>query len=384
MNNGALPFLQVITNFLGKFMQQFAHWFAKNILHYYYDSKIYTTGSGDTSYNWMTLLILFFLAILGALIWTLIDSKRNNYQKCYYWLTVIIRYYIAFMLINYGIIKLIHAQMPPPGLDRLMQPLGEFSPMGLAWTYFGYSKGYNIFVGMMEILSGLLLFRRTVVLGALITMAVSINIMTVNYFFDVPVKIVSTILFAFSIFLLLPYIKPLYNFLILGKSRQINAIKRPKFSKNWKSKLFSVAKIVLISIFILQQSFGLINRQKQINQYFKKSQLYGIYKVDQHSDLGTIIPKDWSYIIFNYEDHGNARDRYYKKISLAPEIDTTSHKLSLNNFTFNYSVLENGDILLYKEFEDHRQEVKLLKQHPEEFELMKREFNWIQEYPHNR
>src|SRR5690606_30425830 len=88
MNNGALPFLQVITNFLGKFMQQFAHWFAKNILHYYYDSKIYTTGSGDTSYNWMTLLILFFLAILGALIWTLIDSKRNNYQKCYYWLTV--------------------------------------------------------------------------------------------------------------------------------------------------------------------------------------------------------------------------------------------------------------------------------------------------------
>ena len=384
MNNGAFPIVHIIVNPLSKLMQQFAHWFAKNIIHYKYDYSIVTNGSGDTSYNWMSLLLLFLIAVLGSLIWSIAAKKRKNYQKCYYWLTVIIRYYIAFMLINYGLVKLDHAQMPPPSLTRLMQPLGEFSPMGLAWTYFGYSKGYNIFVGIMEVSAGLLLFRRTVVLGALLSIAISVNIMTVNYFFDVPVKLLSTVLFALSLFLLLPYIKPLYNFLLLGKASQIDKIIKPKFNKTWINKVLIFLKIAFIGIFVAQQSFAFINRDKIYSQYFKRSPLNGIYMIDKSSDLGTIIPKDWAYIVFEYEGHASTRDIYYKEKSVNPVIDVEANKISLNNYTFNYTVLENGDISLQKEFDDHTQEVKLIKQKSEEFELMKRGFNLIQEYPHNR
>lgn len=384
MNNGAFPFFHYLNIPLRYLMHLFVPWFAKNILHYSYDYSVYTNGSGDTSYDWISLLILFLIALIGTIVWSIADRKRKNYDKCYYWLTTFIRYYIAFMLINYGVTKLVHGQMPPPGLDRLMQPIGELSPMGLAWTYFGYSKGYNIFVGIMEILAVLLLFRRTVILGALITMAVSINIMTVNYFFDVPVKMISTVLFALSLFLLLPHIKPLYNFFLRGKSVRIKAISGPKFNKSWKNKMHIVIKIAVISVFAAQQIFGLLNRQKLINHYFKKSPLYGIYLIENSRDVRTTIPEDWTSIVFEYDGHATIRDMYYKKKSVSPKIDSTANKISLNNYTFNYSILDNGDILLRKILSDRTEEVKLIKQNPKEFELMKRKFNWIQEYPYNR
>ncbi|PRD57129.1 DoxX family protein [Sphingobacterium gobiense] len=384
MNNGAFPLFNYINKPFVQLMHGFTPWFANNVLYYSYDYSIFTNGSGDTSYDWITLLILFLWAVIGTIIWSIADRNRKSYHTSYYWLSTFIRYYIAFMLINYGVIKLGHTQMLPPGLDRLMQPLGEFSPMGLAWTYFGYSKGYNIFVGIMEILAGLLLFRKTVVLGALITMAISINIMTANYFFDVPVKMISTALFLLSLFLLLPHIKPLFNFLILGKSVQLKALGKPKFTKPWQNKMLFVLKIAVVTIFLVQQISGLLNRQKLIELYSKKSPLYGIYLIERSNDIRTTIPKDWASIVFEYEGHATIRDMYYKKKRVSPAIDSTKNKISLNNYTFDYSVLENGDVLLTKTFSDRTEEVKLIKQNPDEFELMKREFNWIQEYPHNR
>src|SRR5690606_4492233 len=182
-----------------------------------YDYSIFVNGSGDTSYAWVSLLLLITFALAASLIWSLTDSKRPHYNTLYYWLTVLIRYYIAFMLINYGVIKVMHAQMPPPTLTRLIQPLGEFSPMGLAWTFIGYSKGYNILIGVAEILSVFLLFRKTMVLGCLITTVSTINIMAINYFYDVPVKMISTALFLLSVYLLIPYLQSLYTLFILGK-----------------------------------------------------------------------------------------------------------------------------------------------------------------------
>lgn len=384
MNNGAFPFFDYINKPLVQLTRQFTPWFAKNVLHYEYDYSVYITGSGDTSYAWITLLLLVLIAVIGAIVWSFIDRDRKSYDTCYYWLTAFIRYYIAFMLINYGVIKLVHSQMPPPGLNRLMQPLGEFSPMGLAWTFLGYSKGYNIFMGMVEILAGLLLFRKTVVLGALITGATSINIMTINYFFDVPVKMMSTALFLLSLFLLLPHIKPLFQVLTQGKPTQIRTITKPKFTKRWKNRIMIVIKIAFIGVFLTQQVSGLLNRQKLIDQYFKKSPMYGIYLIESSIDTRKTIPNDWVYIVFEYEGKATVRDKHYKKKTENTSVDPKKKIISLNNYTFDYSVMENGDILLTKSFNDQTEKVKLIKQRPEEFELMKREFNWIQEHPYNR
>ncbi|TJZ61471.1 hypothetical protein FAZ15_09775 [Sphingobacterium olei] len=365
-------------------MQKFIPWFAEHILYYQYDYRIFTNGSGDTSYDWISLLIIFLAALGGAIIWTLIDKKRRNYDRCYYWLTVIVRYYIALMLINYGAIKLVHAQMPPPGLTRLMQPLGEFSPMGLAWTFLGFSKGYNIFMGIVEILAGLLLFRRTVVIGALITLATSVNIMTVNYFFDVPVKMLSTALFFFSLFLLLPYLKILYGLFFEEKHVKLPSIKRPMLNAAWKRKSIVFFKFAFLGIFAFQQLSSLLTIQKQISLFFKKSPLYGIYQIDRREGAQTTIPKDWHTIIFEYGESATIRDQYYQPTKEQFKLDTSNRTITLNRYVFDYTITESGDINLRKVLDGKTEEIKFVKCDPETFELKKRGFNWIQEYPNNR
>lgn len=383
-NNGAFTGLQYLVMPLVEPIRGLTHWFSQHIVGYKYSYDVFTNGSGDTSYDWMLTLLLIVIAILGTIIWSTLDRNRQSYNSCYYWLTVVIRYYIAFMLINYGSIKLMHAQMPPPSLNRLMQPLGEFSPMGLAWTYLGYSKGFNIFVGVMEIMAGLLLFRKTMVLGALITAAVSINIMSVNYFFDVPVKLISTALFLLSLVLLMPYFKSMFGFFIQGNPSQISILERPRYSRRWVNKAIVIVKIIVLTVFLIQQVSGMLNTKKMMAHYFKKSALHGIYFIEENKSTLVSFPTSWMSIVFEYEGHAAVRDRQYKKIAIEPKIDTAKHLISLNNYTFDYSIQENGDVILTKKFDDRVELIKLIKQKPEDFELMKRGFNLVQEYPYNR
>lgn len=382
LNNGAYPLLTYLTKYLLPFVWEFTQWFSRNILGYYY-SLMEETGSGDRSQDWVTLFVLLLLAIFGTLIWSVLDRKRKQYNTLYYWLTVAIRYYLAFMLINYGTMKLIHGQMPAPTLNRLMEPLGEFSPMGLAWTYFGYSKGYSIFVGLVEILSVFLLFRRTVTLGALITFATAINIMTTNYFFDVPVKMHATALLFFSLFLLLPQIKPLFELLIKGKPTQLKKIILPVF-KPKVQKVLGACKIILIGIIVVQQVNTLLNQHKFRDFYYKKSPLYGIYRIAENAEQRPILPPDWSWIVFEYEVLTTVRDRYYQIQAVPLGVDKAAKKIRVGEEELDYRVLANGDVILSKDFGDKVEEVKLIKKKPEDFELLKREFNWIQEYPYNR
>lgn len=384
-NNGTYPLYGYISQPLNRLMQRFVPWFSENILHYSYDHSIFVNGSGDTSYAWVSLLILFFIALISAVIWSILDQKRTNYTVLLYWLTAAIRYYVAFMLINYGMIKVFYMQMQPPRLTQLLQPLGEYSPMGLVWTYIGYSKGYNLLIGIVEILSGLLLFRKTMVMGALITVATSINIMAVNYFYDVPVKMISTALLLFSIFLLLPYIKSLFTFFVTGRPVQLTSPQHPLFNRNWKRKSLFIAKLVLLIIFSIQEITSLFSTQKLIAEYQKKSPLYGIYRIEQTEKQRKSIPKNWRLIAFEFDNYKVLiRNTDYSPQTESVVIDTAGKKITLNNYEFDYRINPGGNILLTKTFDDHIEEIKLVKQDPQAFELMRRKFNWIQEYPYNR
>lgn len=385
VNNGSYPLYGYISQPLTHLMQRLVPWFSENILRYSYDHSIFVNGSGDTSYAWVSLLILFFIALISAFIWSILDRRRTNYMVLLYWLTTAIRYYVAFMLINYGLVKVFHMQMQPPRLTQLLQPLGEYSPMGLAWTYIGYSKGYNLLIGLVEILSGLLLFRKTMVIGALITVATSINIMAVNYFYDVPVKMVSTALLLFSIFLLLPYIKSLFTFFIAGKPVQLPPLQHPLFNRNWKRKGLFIAKLVLLIIFSIQEITSLFSTQKLIAEYQKKSPLYGIYRIEQTEKQHKSIPENWRLIVFEFDNFKVLiRNTDYSPQTESVVIDAAGKKITLNNYEFDYRINPDGNILLTKTFDGHTEEIKLVKQDPQAFELMRRKFNWIQEYPYSR
>ena len=201
-NNGAYPFWGFLMKYPTEILQFAIPWIGKHILHLSYEITVFTNGSGDTTYDYVIVLAIFSTAIIATVIWSIIDGKRDNYVVWYYWLTVAVRFYIGLMLINYGLFKVVKLQFPSPGIYRLLQPYGESSPMGLAWTFLGFSKGYNFFMGVAELTAALLLFRRTMTAGAIVTLMTTTNVMAVNYFYDVPVKIISTALVMMTLFLL--------------------------------------------------------------------------------------------------------------------------------------------------------------------------------------
>lgn len=177
--NGTLPFTDDLSDWSVQPFHHLIPWLAQPFLHK--PVTVFTNGSGDTTYDYLVVAFTFLLSLIGCTSWSILDRHRQHYPRLQYWLTALVRYYLAFTMLNYGMVKVIKLQFPFPGIHRLLEPYGESSPMGLAWTFMGYSRGYNYFAGFAEVLSGLLLLnRRTTTFGALVACTVSANIMAMT------------------------------------------------------------------------------------------------------------------------------------------------------------------------------------------------------------
>ncbi len=260
---------------------QLIPWIGKHLLQLPYEITVFpNNGSSDTTYDYVMLLFIFSLAFWGCIVWTVIDKKRSSYHTLYYWLTVLVRYYVALNMFNYGLTKIFMLQFEAPSPFVLLEPYGSSSPMGLAWTFFGYSVGYNYFIGLGEIISGgLLLFRHTKRAGALLTLVVAGNIMAINYSFDVCVKLLSTGLVVMCLFLLLQQRKQHAAFFFLNRPVEPDSMPAPEFRRKW-FKISLVALKYAALVFVLYYSFSFLTRySKEFGPDAAKPPLYGIYDV---------------------------------------------------------------------------------------------------------
>jgi uncharacterized membrane protein YphA (DoxX/SURF4 family) len=184
------------------------------------------SGSGDTAQDWVDMLALLVCAVAGSLLWTAISEwrgRRKEYRTLYAWLRLAIRLVLASILLGYGFSKIFDLQFPPPAAGVLQEPYGQSSPMGLLWTFMGFSTPYVIFAGLAEAIPGvLLLFRRTATLGALAACAVLLNVL--NFCYDVPVKLYSTLYLLMALFLLLPDAGPMWRFFVLRRDSRIAGV----------------------------------------------------------------------------------------------------------------------------------------------------------------
>jgi hypothetical protein len=396
-NNGAYPLWGAIMQYPTELLHKFIPWVGKNILNLSYDIKTFTGGSGDTTYDYVIVFVIFVTAIFGSLVWSIVDRKRTNYKKLYYWITVAMRFYVALMLINYGLVKVVKLQFPSPGFYRLLEPYGDSSPMGLAWTFLGFSKGYNLFMGIAEVLAVLLLFRRTLTLGLIITLMTTANVMAVNYFYDVPVKLLSTHLVLMTLFLLSRDFGTLFKFFLTNKPTSLDIIKQPKVKNDKSLKFVSRLLKGLLLIYIL--IFGIIRlsqSQKQYGTKAPKPAYYGLYKIthfEKNSDtISTNINnyERWRYLIM--ERKGSVQIHYMDKSRhfYKTEVDTLKNEIKLMSYqdstdfftiklkktdsTFSFNTIFKNDTI------NARGRIRT----KDNFLLMNRGFNWINEYPFNR
>lgn len=177
-------------------------WIGHALLGIEHEIGLERTGSGDTTAAYIRLLLHVVAAGIGTLAWTLITNSRARYRKSLDWFTFAIRLTVAVSMLLYGFAKLGEGQFSSPSDTRMLQAYGDSSPMGLLWTFMGHSQVYSSFTGLAEILGGLLLLsRRTTTLGALVVVGVMSNVVMLNFCYDVSVKLFSSRLLLWALFL---------------------------------------------------------------------------------------------------------------------------------------------------------------------------------------
>jgi hypothetical protein len=165
-----------------KLWEALVPWVGRVVLRLPEAITIFPAGSGDTTFNYVQVLCYALLALVATIVWSAHDTKRPSYERLHCWLRVYVRLALGVTMMGYGAVKVIKSQFPSPWLARLVQPYGDSSPMGLLWTFMGYSHTYNVFTGAGETIAGMLLFaRRTTTLGALLGVGVLSHIVVLNF-----------------------------------------------------------------------------------------------------------------------------------------------------------------------------------------------------------
>jgi len=396
--NGVLPYTDTLSGYYLTPFHWLVPWIGKHVLHLVKPITIFTNGSGDTTYDYVTLLLLSVLAGLGAFIWSLTGRSTRNYNKLFYWLTVVLRYYAGITMVAYGSFKVIKLQFPYPSLGRLQEPLGDMSPMGLAWTYLGYSTGFNYFAGLAELSCGLLLFfRKTTTLGAVLLLVVAGNIMAINYCFDVPVKLLATALVAISIFLLTRDSQRLINFFFRNQDAQPSNLTPHRFKAKWKNITLTVAKYALIIYTVVATFIGVLQGAGQYGDNAKKPPLNGIYKVETfvlNKDTLPPLTTDttrWAKMTVSYagDVQINLMNDSVKSYAFKP--DTIKHIITvyayadtIHKFNLNYTIQKSNIMLLTGTWKKDSVRIRLRKLDPNKYRLVSRGFHWVNEYPLNR
>jgi len=240
------------------------------------DTRVYS----DTISMYILVLLLFILAILVSLLLLRIKKGqlyRGRVVSIFYSLFF---YYLALQLLKYGVDKIFKNQFYLPEPNILYTPLGRVDKDLLYWSSMGTSHFYNVFLGSLEMLAALfILIKRTRLVGLVMSLAILLNVVAVNFGFDISVKLYSLFLLFLTVYLLIPYCSRLYQ---LFSEKPVSL--KPLFVT------VMIKKRVFLSAFLKWLALGLICAEvfypffKSGNfngDTAKKPYLHGAYEVKQ-------------------------------------------------------------------------------------------------------
>ena len=300
--------LYILFKFLGSSLfSSFFIWVGESVLQSKGRLEYFPTGSGDTTMRYISLLVNFVFAILGTIVWSVLDRKRPAYNRFFYWFMVVLRSFLIFYLLVYGFSKIYKTQFGDPSLTRLLQPVGTMSPMGLAWTYMGHSEGFNLVVGFFEALGGFLLIpKRTQTFGAFVAAGVMFQVVLMNLFFDIPVKIFSFHLFFMAVFIFSTDARRFVHIFIKNKATQVYEFYNPIKDKLYHKIIFWV-KLCGIVILVGFMSYNGYSRERgTYGDKREKPPLYGIWEVQKlvknHDTIPPLLTDNtrWRYFCLLY------------------------------------------------------------------------------------
>lgn len=398
---GLFPGAQFLSSKYTRMWHTLVPWVGAHVLHLSKPITYFPTGSGDTTSSYVKLLCITVFAVVAMLVWTFLDRRRKEYRVLHEGLRVYVRYALAFTMFGYGFAKLPNGQFMSPDLDRLIEPYGSFTPMGTLWYFMGVSWVYTLFGGIAEVTGGfLLLFRRTTMLGALTVFAVMLNVVMLNYSYDVSVKLYSTALLLMAVFLFVPDLRRLVRFFVLDRPTTSSVVAFP-WRARWVRPTRIVVKTLIIGMVVYGNVVPNVRRMHRIASMTAemKSPLYGIYNVE---GVGRDAPGDgfseltaanWRKVAFANK-YGSmlavvmaddSMPRYNTKF------DTTKHTIHLTTYTtrtpigvLTYSRPDADHLILHGTFNGKPVDLHLRKMETSKYRLFSTGFHWTNEYSNNR
>ncbi|MBZ5506981.1 MAG: hypothetical protein LAO78_16110 [Acidobacteriia bacterium] len=370
-------------------------WVAEHVLHLSYKITVFTNGSGDTTYDYVKTLCYAVLAITAAVVWSVLDRKRSNYQKLHGWLRLCVRIVLAAALLSYGAVKVIPNQMPDPPLSRLLTTNGDSTPMSLLWTFLGASRSYEIFAGLMEMVGGILLFfPRVSMLGALVSAATMTNVFMMNMSYDVPVKLYSFHLLLMSVWLLLPDLQRLANFFVFNREVKPQ-VHSPFFQRRWLNVSFFAAQLLLGLYLTSTDLYSSYQRARTSGFLAPTAPLYGIWMVDEFT-IGGQPPQlndqsRWQQAIFDnsfevvFQSVGGKRQRFIHQTDVQKKTVTVWRRENPGQrMQIAFDRPQPDAMTLDGNVDGKQIHAKLHRVPVPKFLLNTRGFHWINEYPFNR
>ncbi|MEV0251683.1 DoxX family protein [Nocardia sp. NPDC050712] len=354
------------------------------------------SGVGDQAAVWVLVLCILVAAVVAATVWTVFD-RRAAHPRLAAWFPLFLRLCLGGQMLSFGFAKLIPSQMPAPTLARLLQPYGDFSPASVLWLQVGSSYPYEMALGAVEVVAGLLLFvSRTAVLGAVVSLASMAQVLLLNMTFDIPEKLFAANLLLMSLVLLAPYLGRLLN--VFVRQRACEPLTQPALFTDPRRNRIALWVPVALGIWIALGSG--IDRwvvwQDQHGAGSPKSELYGIWDVREFTLDGQAIPPlttdetRWQRLVFD-----DPREATYQRMNgdLVParadfrpggRLDLTAATDPAPFATLAAERPTPDRLLLRGALHDRPVTITLDRVDPNSFVLRSRGFHWVQDYPYFR
>ena len=364
---------------VGAVMNRLVSWTGDHVFHVV--AKPVLSGSGDKLYDWVLSFCLLIIAVAGCVLWSVLDRRRQRYDRLYRWFRVFLRFALGSTLIGYGFVKAFPLQMPAPQLTRLLEPFGNFSPMGVLWYSIGASFPYERFTGLVELVGGgLLFFPRTQLAGALVCLCSAIEVFTLNMTYDVPVKLFSFHLILMAAVLIAPYAKQLAGVVLGLRAR---------------SRWAEIAQVAFGLYLLGMSGYGASRVWAERGPSAPKPPLYGIWAIDTMLIDGVerlplitdydrwrrvVVTNGASIVFWRMDDTslsiGSKVNKEAKTIAL------TRGKEEAGDLKFDQPAPDQ--LILEGTVDKHAVRMKTHLVDHTKFLLLSRGFHWIQEFPFNR
>lgn len=333
----------------------------------------------DSKGLYIHVVSLLVISAIISLIW--VKFKEQESLRFNYYFYVFVSYYLSLQLLIYGCNKLLLLQFTQPSANLLFTNVGDVSKDLLFWISMGSSPLYSYLTGIIEVfVSILLLSHRTRLLGALFSIGVFLNIVFINFAFDISVKVYSLFLLFLSIYLVSPFFKMLYRFFIKQKFVKLNSY-RPVIYSQRLIRINLVIKIFIILFFVyisLKPCLDSFTTDRTTLESTKLSEAYNVLSFKLNGVNSDSSKLDWKRIYFHPNSYFIV-EYYNEEFSdYTLQVNLNNKQLVINNkIIFNYQFLKNGNLKLIGLINKQAVVVVLETINSKELPLLNYQFHWI-------